>query len=282
MTMTRLEGAIGNGDAVAQIAQLTQMATAHTIDGRTFLCDGNGGFVEALPEQLAEGMMVGSLTGFVGFIEKNLDDLDLDELLVHVESPIQVELVSPLSEQKRVRDVFLVARYKSPLTGRNLDFGWGRWLDLETFNIALQALFVGPDRIDVTTHGDKVRQYVDGPADGENDRARVLALLGNVKDGRVNTTSDDGVTQTVEARVGITKVENAEVPNPVTLIPYRTFQEIEQPASPFVLRLRSAAAAEKVTAALFEADGGQWEAVAIERIVTWLKDALPEGLEVIG
>lgn len=274
-------GVVGGGDAVEQIARLTQMATAHTIDGRTFLADGNGAFVEAIPERRAEVMIVRSLTGFVGFVEKNLDDLTLDELLVHVESPTRVQLVSPLSEHERRRNVYLAALYQSPLTGRNLDFGWGRWLDLETFNIALQALFVGPARIDVTTHDSVGREYVDGDGEG-NDRARVLALVGNVKDGRVNTTSDDGVTQTVEAKVGIAKVENAKVPNPVTLIPYRTFGEIEQPSSPFVLRLRSGAAAEKVTAALFEADGGAWEAVAIQRIVAWLKNELPKDLEVIG
>src|SRR5437870_4623366 len=73
----------------------------------------------------------------------------------------------------------------------------------------------------------------------------------------------DGFSQTVTVKAGITRVEKAIVPNPVTLIPFRTFREVEQPSSSFILRLTGG---EKPKAALFEADGGQWKLEAIKNI----------------
>ena len=94
----------------------------------------------------------------------------------------------------------------------------------------------------------------------------ILKVVGNVKDESVRTHIDDGHTQQVTARVGVTKVEDVYIPNPVTLQPRRTFLEIEQPASQFVLRLR-----EGIQCALFEAGGGTWKLDAIERIRDFLK-----------
>jgi len=62
----------------------------------------------------------------------------------------------------------------------------------------------------------------------------------------------------------------------VVLRPYRTFLEIEQPASAFVFRLRRGREGELPTCALFEADGGRWKLEAIERIRDYLKEQLSE------
>jgi hypothetical protein len=108
----------------------------------------------------------------------------------------------------------------------------------------------------------------------EGDRAKVLSIVGNIKEESVKNTGDDGVTQTVTARAGIARVENVEVPNPVMLYPYRTFREVAQPGSLFVLRLRTGQVAP--TCALFEADGGRWRLEAIDRIAAYLREKLPE------
>jgi hypothetical protein len=52
----------------------------------------------------------------------------------------------------------------------------------------------------------------------------------------------------------------------VELRPYRTFREIEQPASKFVLRVKRGGEGQKPGCALFEADGGFWKLEAIENI----------------
>ena len=47
--------------------------------------------------------------------------------------------------------------------------------------------------------------------------------------------------QKVAARTGFATTGLAAVPNPVTLKPFRTFVEVPQPASEFVLRLKEGA-----------------------------------------
>lgn len=89
------------------------------------------------------------------------------------------------------------------------------------------------------------------------------------------TFTDDGISQQVVMKTGVTKKENAIIPNPVRLIPYRTFLEVEQPESEFVFRItegRGGAPAFK----LVSADGGRWEAVAVDNVKSYLMDALAD------
>ena len=74
---------------------------------------------------------------------------------------------------------------------------------------------------------------------------------------------------------GITRVAEAPVPNPIKLRPYRTFLEVEQPASLFVFRLRENKEA-GIQAALFEADGGMWENLARLKIKDFLHERLAD------
>ena len=100
--------------------------------------------------------------------------------------------------------------------------------------------------------------------------------MSSIKDETVRISGDDGFTQTVTARAGVALVEEVKVPNPVTLRPYRTFMEVEQPPSSFVLRLRSGDKSPNVS--LHEADGGQWKLEAIRAIKAFLAEQLPEML----
>jgi hypothetical protein len=101
-------------------------------------------------------------------------------------------------------------------------------------------------------------------------------VLGTLKDERVSTHADDGVTQQVTTRKGLAfGVENTPVPRIVTLMPYRTFAEVDQPASTFILRLKQGQReGEPPQAALFEADGGRWKLEAIQSIREYLDDRL--------
>jgi hypothetical protein len=106
------------------------------------------------------------------------------------------------------------------------------------------------------------------------DREKLLKIVGNIRDENVTEFGDDGVTQQVQARTGITRIENIVVPNPVVLKPYRTFTEVEQPESSFILRMRKGP-----EVALFEADGRAWENKAICNIRDYLRKEL-EGIEI--
>lgn len=110
----------------------------------------------------------------------------------------------------------------------------------------------------------------------DQERDLVLKVVGNIKEDAVKNYGDDGIAQTVTAKVGVASVENVVVPNPVTLRPYRTFQEILQPSSDFVFRMKTGPAA-----ALFEADGGAWQNEAIvtikSHLVLMLEDEINTG-----
>jgi len=179
------------------------------------------------------------LTGLVDYLRSNYDELD--SVLVHVESPTEVSVYSTFSRDFE-RNHYIQASALLPV------IPFGRFLDLEAFNILIQSCFVPND-----------------------DRANVLRIVGNVKEENVTTVGDDGVTQQVTAKTGIATVGNVLVPNPVRLKPYRTFVEVVQPESEFVFRMRSGP-----EAALFEADGGAWKLEAIQRIKEYLAEALAE------
>lgn len=86
------------------------------------------------------------------------------------------------------------------------------------------------------------------------------------------TTGDDGISQQVTIKTGVATVGNAIVPNPVTLKPYRTFVEVEQPESKFIFRMKDGP-----TAALFEADGGVWRNKAMHEIKKYIYENLLKG-----
>jgi len=194
-----------------------------------------------------ECLQLNTLTGFVDYVQNNEDALIKNGLIAHVEGYGYVQLLSGLIAPFLQRLQFISARHSEPA------FVFGQWFDVETFIINVQSQFIQ----DAAT-------------------AEILKLVGNLKDESVRTVTDDGVTQNVTAKVGVARVNDVDVPNPIALQPYRTFLEIEQPASQFVFRLRRGREGQLPTCALFEADGGKWKLEAILSIRDYLKEKLPE------
>lgn len=197
------------------------------------------------PEPAA--LAISTLTGLVDFCEKCEPDTGTDFPIVMIDGPESVRVVSPLEGEFRQRMCYLVAKVVAR------PFPFGQYLDVDTFIVGLQSLFVQDD----TTK-------------------TLLQILGNLQDGTVLAFDDDGTSQKVVSKSGIVRVGNTKVPNPVTLAPYRSFPEIKQPVSRFVLRMRSGSPAP--TCALFEADGGAWRNEAIARIKAWISEKLPKAI----
>lgn len=130
------------------------------------------------------------------------------------------------------------------------EFTFGRFMGHEEFCIALQSKFIKND-----------------------DRDLVLKFAGTVEDGTVTQYGDDGVTQKATVKTGLASKSDAVVPNPVTLAPYRTFLEAEQPESEFIFRMRTC---DGVQCAVFEADGGAWKNRAMENVKAYLQEQLKE------
>ncbi len=137
-------------------------------------------------------------------------------------------------------------------------FEFGRFHGHTAFVIALQSVFM---------------DY--------GDRAAVLKAVGTIRDEAIKTSQDDGVTQRVVAAAGVALVTEMALPNPVLLRPYRTFLEVEQPPSQFVLRVQSGKSGALPEVALFVGDGNRWQQEARQSIREYLGLALP-GFQIIA
>jgi hypothetical protein len=187
-----------------------------------------------------EPFNITTLTGIVDYIKEGIDcNVIGPEMTIHIESPTSISIYSELAKDK-FREQLVQARAIVP------KIPFDQFFDVESFNILLQSCF-----------------EVNG------DRSKVLTIVGTVKEENVRTTGDDGISQMVTAKVGIASFDDVKVPNPVSLKPYRTFPEIEQPESKFVFRMQDGP-----RAALFEAGGTGWRVEAMLSIKEYLKEKL--------
>lgn len=221
-------------------------AQPQVLDGRTIV---PAGWSESTPKQYApEPLAMNTLGALRDYIASGLDTLPKDVTALHVQSPTLVGLDGNLEPeaQRFRRKRFAFATVPAD------PFAFGKYLDAESFNIALQT------------------QFVSTPA-----REELIALVASIRENAVTETVDDGVAQEVKTAAGVLLSNRTKIPNPVTLKPFRTFREVEQPASLFVLRLRASGGGQKPECALFEADGGAWRLEAIASVAKWLREAVP-------
>lgn len=179
-----------------------------------------------------------SLSSVADYIKSNAD---FDALasdgrkIIHVESEKTVWLYTEMNSFKKRSALLLASAWVS-------SFPFGQWLSLENFIISVQANFVADEH-----------------------RDELLSFVATVKQDTGVEQQDDGVTQKVTTRSGVSLSRTSKVPNPITLRPFRTFSEVEQPESSFVFRIKAEEGC-GVKAALFAADGDAWRHDAILKI----------------
>lgn len=116
----------------------------------------------------------------------------------------------------------------------------------------------------------KLRSMFQRAPEGDtNDVDYILGLLSHMSVDQSVKSDDNGVTQTVQVRKGVSFVENQRVRPIVKLAPYRTFQEVEQPESEFVFRVY-----DDRSISLTAADGGMWKMAARNAVREYLLHAL--------
>lgn len=213
------------------ISKLTG-ANVVQIDGKDYA--SKPVFNPPLPiEPLTPMLQVSTLTGVVDFCKSLIPE----KHILHVKSFHEVALLSAIQGEARQREAFISANCGAPA------YKFGTFIPQDEFMIAIQSQFM---------------DY--------GDRAKVMRVIGTIKQDQAKTSMDDGITQHVTASRGVTLVADVAVPNPVVLKPYRTFGEVDQPPSQFVLRV------DEDRVALFEADGGLWKREAIGNIREFLAD----------
>ena len=196
----------------------------------------------------AEKIEMNTLSSLIDYIKANVDEMP-GKMIIHVQSPTLVQMYSEL-DYERKREYMVEVNASVP------DFRFNQFSDHEPFCINLQSKFID---------------------DPDTDRALLLKFAGTVEAGTVAEYGDDGVTQKATVKTGIASKGEAIVPSPVTLKPFRTFVEVEQPLSNFVFRMKQDRY-DGIQCALFEADGGAWKIAAMREIKTYLKEQL-EGME---
>lgn len=233
-------------NAINRVIELDQTITTEEIDGRLY----SKSTLRRIPKSdESQPVTVGfcSLAGISDFAKELVDEGLNDTPFFHVDSQSRVTIVGRM-QPGNMNTRFTYAEAVMDL--ESFIFSNQRsqhWYDLELFVISLQSLFV---------HNEALEQIID--------------MLGSVANNAVMTHADDGFSQSIQIRTGITTRENSMVKNPCTLKPYRTFREVDQPESNFILRLRKEG--EHMKASMWESDGGAWRGEAMKNIKSFLED----------
>lgn len=98
-----------------------------------------------------------------------------------------------------------------------------------------------------------------------DDRDYLIKLLSNISKDTEVKNIDNGMAQKVEVKKGISMVGQEIVKPILELQPYRTFKEVEQPVSKFLVRVEDEK--DQLNVQLLEADGGFWMMEAKSNIV---------------
>lgn len=136
-------------------------------------------------------------------------------------------------------------------------FPFGRFLDIEEFIVNAQCRFVDNDP-----------------------KQALIAHVSSIVDEKIVNSSDDGISQSVVKTNRLGRKNREEMSPILMLQPRRTFPEIKQPESMFLLRIQDGP-----RAALFEADGGMWETKAVTAIAEYIRSderVKSKGIAVIG
>lgn len=166
-------------------------------------------------------------------------------MVLVVEEHNKVSVMSAICTLDRQREHPYTAVADTP------DFAFGRFMPYESMMIALKS------------------KFVETPA-----LLELVKLLGTITEENNTAISDDGFTQSVVIKKGIALKEGKAVSPKVKLTPYRTFIEVKQPESEFLLRLQ-----EGGQVALFEADGGAWKLEARAIVGNYLRNRLVSLIE---
>jgi len=213
------------------------------IDGETY---SDKALSRVVHNPKAKEIRLATLRSLVDYIKSGADAME-EKMIIHVTSPTCVKMYSQL-DLDREREYMVAVDAELP------EFPFDRFVEHERFIIGVQAKFVP-----------------------NNDSALLLKFAGTVEGGTISDYGDDGISQKATVKTGLASKSDAVIPNPVTLKPYRTFTEVEQPESLFLFRMKENEN-NGVWCALFEADGGAWKLQAVENIKAYLEREL-EGLK---
>lgn len=223
--------------------QKTTQPLIQQIGGSTFAINGDGNAREILPNIChPDTLPLHSLEALVKMVQTEAVNMDAP-LYITIPNHLTVRCFGqPDADARYFRQVYYEAK-ATDVPGFQDGFR-----DQEKAIIELRSRFAPGEGVDY-----------------------LLDLLSRISKDSGVTTNDNGVSQTVEARQGVALKATVQVKPRVPLRPFRTFQEVEQPESEFLLRLD-----EEGNIGLFEADGGMWKLTARQTVKAFLEAKLAD------
>jgi hypothetical protein len=216
--------------------------TIQEVGGKTF---SDEPFTEIKPAPLPlhghfEVTTLGALRDLINSDVELLKDSTVP--LLHIVNHQEVQLLTGVSDEHGRRRAFAKAK---PASYKG--FVFDTWYTLEQFRVGIQAHFAPTV-----------------------DREYLLGIASKVTDGEILVSEDDGVSQQAEMKAGLALKGSEKLRARVTLAPFRTFPEVDQPQSEFIFRAQKSDKGPQL--ALFEADGGKWKVAAVENIAFRLRN----------
>jgi len=241
-----------DGEAVKEISALGERVASMEIDGLKFArTNGGAGDFTAVRDKIYRPAALNgqTLSGLVDFIKSNRDKIDLAKSSIMVNSFDQVTLFQAVSGYDNGRSTIFVSRLDSNLP----KFKFEQYMSIEEFIIKTRALFQKTGDLD-----------------------EIISIISKVTNQNEIKLNDDGISQELSVKRGVSGglKDKAETNGIYKLAPFRTFREIKQPESSFILRLKSSGEDSLPTVALFDAEGEIWRYQAVLDIRDYLKEAL--------
>lgn len=223
--------------------QKTTQPQILTVERSTFAVTADGDANEMLPTLFhPDTLSLNSLDALVKLVKTEASEMDTP-LYITIPDHMTVRCFGqPSADERYFRQVY----YEAHATDVP---GWGEknTLGFEEAQIALRTRF-----------------------QETQDTLYAMKLLSDITCGAKITYNDNGVATSVVTRKGIDLQANESIRPIVKLRPYRTFQEVEQPESIFLIRISERGIS------FIEADGGMWKLSARETIKKFLEERLQQ------
>jgi len=229
-----------NDGAVREIANLANKNQTIDINGETY---SNDRFYKVNKIPLITPLIFNTITSLKEFILDNGIKKE-DEFLLYINDSYEIQLLTNiLLEKENSRDCYVRVKNCKDV------FEFNKWIDIENLIIHLQTKFVKTDTV-----------------------KKLLSILSSIYITDKVSIKDDGISQKVESKQGISSASLTEqdIPSIVDLIPYRIFQECEQVESKFLFRIKNIDGTP--AAKLIDVDSSSWKKKAFQNIEKTIKD----------
>ena len=228
-----------NEGAISKIVELARYEVKKIGDVEFFV--GAQG-AEALEYPKLQAVHLFGLSQFLNFIEVSAEKFGA--VYVNVLNETRVQLIDRVTG----KNLEVVVHAEADFSKTYKPFESGRQYNQEDFIVELMSKFESDDA-----------------------SKSLITLVSRVIAGKTTELADDGISQEVTVKSGVSLVKSETLKNIWSLRPFRTFMEIEQPDSTFVLRAKAGGSGNPPMFALFLADGKMWRPNAVQAIKEWLK-----------